>query len=232
MRDSLEARPDLLRGGAVAIVHAIIDRVVDDYPVVAGLQVDIDDGRVRRNALSSQPASLRGRLGARLRRGRLDSDLAEGCCPEGAALRSFRARQLCDPVIRQELAVSLRRVVADVQQPGVLLGLVPVRRAAVLPWSEALLGLAERLEACGEVNPCGVARARFLLGDRTGPLYSCLSGMSIGEAVWWVCDGLGPCPPHRWGCPVIMKLDPEHVAWTCGRCGAIATSDDPIVRPA
>jgi hypothetical protein len=40
------------------------------------------------------------------------------------------------------------------------------------------------------------------------------------------------CPPHEWGCPVIMELDPEHVAWTCARCGAIATSDDRSVRPA
>jgi magnesium transporter len=44
VRHSLEARPDLLRRGPGAIVHAIIDRVVDDYgPVVAGLQVDIDE---------------------------------------------------------------------------------------------------------------------------------------------------------------------------------------------
>jgi magnesium transporter len=44
VRHSLEARPDLLRRGPVAIVHAIIDRVVDDYgPVVAGLQEDIDE---------------------------------------------------------------------------------------------------------------------------------------------------------------------------------------------
>jgi hypothetical protein len=42
----------------------------------------------------------------------------------------------------------------------------------------------------------------------------------------------GRCPPHRWGCPVVMKLDPEHVAWTCGWCGLIATSDDLGVRPA
>ena len=68
--------------------------------------------------------------------------------------------------------------------------------------------------------------------DRLGPLYSCLSGMAIEDAVWWVADGFQLCPPHRWGCPVIMKLDPEHVAWTCGRCGAIATTDDPSVRPA
>jgi len=40
------------------------------------------------------------------------------------------------------------------------------------------------------------------------------------------------CPSLRWGCPVIMELDPEHVAWTCGRCGLVATSDDLGVRPA
>jgi hypothetical protein len=45
-------------------------------------------------------------------------------------------------------------------------------------------------------------------------------------------DGLQPCPPHAWGCPVIMKVDPEHVAWTCGRCGAITLTQDLAVRPA
>jgi magnesium transporter len=40
----MEARPDLLLRGSTAIVHAILDRVVDDYePVVAGLQNDIDE---------------------------------------------------------------------------------------------------------------------------------------------------------------------------------------------
>ncbi len=40
VRHSLEARPDLLRRGPLAIV----DRVVDDYgPVVVGLQEDIDE---------------------------------------------------------------------------------------------------------------------------------------------------------------------------------------------
>jgi magnesium transporter len=44
VRHSLEARPDLLSRGPVAIVHAIIDRVVDDDgPVVTGLQEDIDE---------------------------------------------------------------------------------------------------------------------------------------------------------------------------------------------
>ncbi|MGA3361493.1 MAG: hypothetical protein ABSD82_05635 [Solirubrobacteraceae bacterium] len=39
----------------------------------------------------------------------------------------------------------------------------------------------------------------------------------------------GGCPPHAWGCPVVMKLDPRSVAWTCAGCGAIATA--PVGEP-
>jgi ribosomal protein S27AE len=78
----------------------------------------------------------------------------------------------------------------------------PAGAAAMLPAREGLLGLAERLEDGKPVHPGGVERARRL------------------------------CPPHQWGCPVIMKADPEHVAWTCGRCGHIAVTDDAAVRPA
>jgi magnesium transporter len=44
VRSALESRPDLLRRGPVAILHAIFDRVVDDYArVVAGLGNDVDE---------------------------------------------------------------------------------------------------------------------------------------------------------------------------------------------
>jgi magnesium transporter len=44
VRHDLEARPDLLRRGSVAVLHAIMDRVVDDYaPVVSGVENDIDE---------------------------------------------------------------------------------------------------------------------------------------------------------------------------------------------
>ena len=44
VRHRLEARPDLLSRGPVAVLHAIMDRVVDDYaPVVAGIENDIDE---------------------------------------------------------------------------------------------------------------------------------------------------------------------------------------------
>ncbi|MDA0164469.1 magnesium and cobalt transport protein CorA [Solirubrobacter ginsenosidimutans] len=44
VRECLEARPDLLQRGTGAIVHAILDRVVDCYaPVVEGIENDIDE---------------------------------------------------------------------------------------------------------------------------------------------------------------------------------------------
>jgi magnesium transporter len=44
VRRRLEEHPEILRRGPVAILHAVMDRVVDDYaPVVAGLENDIDE---------------------------------------------------------------------------------------------------------------------------------------------------------------------------------------------
>ncbi len=44
VRQTMEDDPNLLQRGASAVVHAILDRVVDDYvPVVAGLQNDLDE---------------------------------------------------------------------------------------------------------------------------------------------------------------------------------------------
>jgi magnesium transporter len=44
IRRNLEGRPELLARGTTAIVHAILDQVVDDYaPVVDGIRNDIDE---------------------------------------------------------------------------------------------------------------------------------------------------------------------------------------------
>jgi len=44
VRRRLESNPELLRLGPEAILYAIVDRIVDGYaPVVAGLQIDIDE---------------------------------------------------------------------------------------------------------------------------------------------------------------------------------------------
>jgi magnesium transporter len=44
VRAALESRPQLLSQGPLSVVHAIVDRVVDDYmPVVRGIENDIDE---------------------------------------------------------------------------------------------------------------------------------------------------------------------------------------------
>jgi magnesium transporter len=44
VRKQIESRPDLLKCGPGSVMHAIIDRVVDDYePVLAGIEDDIEE---------------------------------------------------------------------------------------------------------------------------------------------------------------------------------------------
>ena len=44
LRAALERRPDLIARGGEAVLHAVVDRVLDDYrPVIDGLEQDIDD---------------------------------------------------------------------------------------------------------------------------------------------------------------------------------------------
>ncbi len=151
-----------------------------------------------------------------------------------SADRALRAEQLADAPIRGHVARTLRELVAAAERERrqQLASAVPVCRTPVAAWADGLLGLAEALERPGAVNPCGVARALALVNDTSGPLYSPAPERSLGARIWWVADGLQPCPPHAWASPVIMKIDPEHVAWTCRRCGAIAVTDDVAARPA
>ena len=47
-RSRLESRPELVREGAISVVWAVLDTVVDDYePVVHGLTEDVEDAEVR-----------------------------------------------------------------------------------------------------------------------------------------------------------------------------------------
>lgn len=184
-------------------------------------------------AIASSLSQFRLRLRVLRHRSRLDRELADGRAADVSVDRALRAQQLVDSRTRRGFARSLRRLVAAAERPPALIGsAVPVRRDAIQPWREGLLGLADRLERSGPINPCGVARVVALVTDGAGPFYNAGSERSIADAVWWAADGMQPCPPHAWGSPVIMKLDPEHAAWTCARCGAIALTADPAVRPA
>jgi len=176
--------------------------------------------------------ALGRRLRVRLHRRRLDRELADGC--DASQDRVLRASELTDPGTRRELARSLREVVANAENPRRALfgSAVPVLSAAVLPWREGLLGLAERLEQRDPINPCGVARVLSLLTDGTGPLYNPASRCSLEHAIWRIADGSYLCRAHDWQSPALTKPVPDPTAWRCARCGAIAATDDPAVRPA
>jgi len=183
---------------------------------------------------SARGASIGLRVRVRLRRWRLDRELADGLLGESTPAQALRARQLADPRNARALACSLRELVDRVEHPGEppFDAHVPLACDAVRTWREGLLGIAERLEDPVAAGPCGIARVMTLLTDGAGPLYNPASECAIADAIWWVADGLQHCPPHTWECPVVIKLDPAHVAWTCARCGTTATTDDAAVRPA
>ena len=136
--------------------------------------------------------------------------------------------------MRRRVAASLRAAVHDAEtsRPPHLGSRVPVSRGAVIPLREGLIGLAERLESTARVNPRGVARALDLVTDGTSPLFTASREHDqLIEALWEIVDALNLCPPHAWSCPVIMKLDPEFVAWTCAHCGTTAKSPGPPPGP-
>jgi hypothetical protein len=172
------------------------------------------------------------RLRVRIHRRRLDRELAEGCGDLHTDELALRARQLIDLGARGRLARSLRRVVADADRAAPRASAAaPLRRAVVGEWSEALEGLADRLDRRGPISATAVARMLALLSDGGGPLYSVRPTRTMADYIWWIADGLALCPPHQWRCPVVTKVEPHHVAWTCVRCGVLGTSDDFATTP-
>lgn len=113
------------------------------------------------------------RLSVRVRRRRLDQALARGTPPETAAPLALRARQLTTLSCRRAIAASLRRVVRDTCR-----GVSPVqarmspRLIQVIAASDELTRLADALASPGPVSARGVAQARILLTDGSGPLYN------------------------------------------------------------
>lgn len=156
---------------------------------------------------------------------RLDRQLAAGVPSASSRLLAARARRLAEPATRRMLARSLRRAVVRSMAPTRRSPVVAADPRLIAGWADGLLGIAERLERPEPLATCAVARVRLLVGDGTGPLYSDRAERTLGEAIWAIADALqAACPPHQWGCPVITKLDPDHVAWTCAGCGAVAYS--------
>ncbi len=116
---------------------------------------------------------LRDRLAAHWLAYRLDLALAGGVSPETSAPLALRAQRLTEPDRRWSIAGALRRIVREAHdgRRG-RIGRVRANPNAVNAASGALSELADTLADPGPVAAGGVALARLLLTDGTGPLYT------------------------------------------------------------
>ena len=150
----------------------------------------------RRTSELRPPTPLGMRLRVALSRWRLDRELADGRPAIDSNERALRARQLVDSGTRLQLARRLRDIVADAENPRAALGsAIPVRRTEVIRCREALLGVADRLEQPEPMSASAVARVMVVLTDGAGPLYNPAARPALGEAIWWVADGLASSAP-------------------------------------
>jgi hypothetical protein len=110
---------------------------------------------------------------AALFRGRLDAELAAGADPESDPALARRARRLTSARYRRRLAVSVERLVDEIEaDPGALSSAIPVRREQVAEARVTLLSIAGALRDVDAVGPRGVALTLRLITDPASPLYS------------------------------------------------------------
>jgi hypothetical protein len=153
-------------------------------------------GRRHRSIPALYGRALRIRLW--LNRGRLDQQIVSGCPCWASAALAWRARQLSDPRARRGHARNLREIVAYADRAGRRppFSAVVTVCAAVRADREAILGLAERLEASAPVNPRGIVLvARLLTDGIDSPLFNARCTRTVTEAVWDISDALGEDDP-------------------------------------
>ena len=123
--------------------------------------------------ITTRRIRVRDRLAARWRSLALDRALAEGASPDSDAALALRAQALIGQRARRDLANQIRRIILD------------ARRPARAPWAAVIIShrlireveldlsrLALRLLAEDPVDVRGVASARALICDGSGPLYA------------------------------------------------------------
>jgi hypothetical protein len=130
------------------------------------------------------------RIAARLRGLDLDRQLAAGNPPESSAALTLRAQKLLRPAERKRMARGLRGLVRQAQRPPSVPAGVPLARGEVLDAAAQINRLADRLDGAGPVDVRGLARARLLITDGTGPLYSGRQTGDVGNAVDKALDEL------------------------------------------
>jgi hypothetical protein len=162
-----------------------------------GSSLDVDDW----------PVLWERRLGdgilARVHGASLDTLLAVGCPPESSRLLTARARQLVSLRERRSVARSWENLLRvayrapERRNTGSLAAAaaVPVRARRIIAAEPAIVDLVGRLAAPLPVPARGVAMARLLLSDATGPVYSRRSRADLTAEVTAAAAQLDPALP-------------------------------------
>ena len=119
---------------------------------------------------SRSAPSLAVRVWTRLRRDRLDKELALGADPGGSASLGHRAAQLQSRGERARLANALVETLGDARRGEPVTIRVRPQRAVVRDSADELLGLVLRLRDDHPVDVRGAAVTARLVNDRAGPL--------------------------------------------------------------
>jgi hypothetical protein len=114
--------------------------------------------------------SLAVRVWTRLRRNRLDQELALGADPGGSASLGHRAAQLRSPGERARLANALVETLGDARRGEPVTIRVRPQRAVVRDSADDLLGLVLRLRDDRPVDVHGAAMTARLVSDRASAL--------------------------------------------------------------
>jgi hypothetical protein len=114
--------------------------------------------------------SLAVRVWTRLRRNRLDHDLALAADPGASAALGLRAAQLRSRNERARLANALEETLGDARRGEPVTIRVRPQRAEVRACAEDLMALVLRLRDEHPVDIRGVAMTARLVGDGAGPL--------------------------------------------------------------
>jgi hypothetical protein len=114
----------------------------------------------------------------------LDRQLAAGRAPRSSQALAIRAREICAPGARRELARRWTNVLEQArQQPVPRLVRAPLQRGAVIAAAQDLHEMISVLTSGRRIDARGVAMARSLLTDGTGPLYNRRSLVDLGAVV-------------------------------------------------
>ena len=110
----------------------------------------------------------------------LDRRLAAGADPLTSPVLAARAAQLTRPAMRARIAAGLERLALGSDGPQSLFAVLP-ERGAIEPNRDQLLGLAVTLRSAAPVYAGGIAEARLIVVDGTGPAYTDRRGEGLSR---------------------------------------------------